>query len=150
MMQKTAWKKVLFGALALLTIYLSGSALAHRNYWAGLFWGQYLSWLPAYDPVNGPRESVETRMQYSAATDFIRGRLLSPATAKFCSYSDAKFGTAEGTIQKAMTGCVDAQNAFGASMRRYFFVSFEAGTVNQVYSVRWDGPGGELWLNKER
>ena len=100
--------------------------------------------------MNGPRESVETRMQYSAATKFIRGRLLAPATARFCPYSEVEFGTADGTIQRAMTGCVDSQNAFGASIRRYFLVSFEAGTVNEIYSVRWDGPGGELWLNKER
>ena len=48
MKQKSAWKKAIFGLLALLALYFGGAALAHRSYWVGLFWGHYLSWLPAY------------------------------------------------------------------------------------------------------
>ncbi len=36
-----------------LFVYFSAVGLAHRNYWAGLFWGTYLSWIPVCDILDG-------------------------------------------------------------------------------------------------
>jgi len=54
-----------------IVLYFGASALAYRNYWVGLFWGTYLQWLPKYDIIVGPKQSIEKRDQYDAAVKFI-------------------------------------------------------------------------------
>ena len=110
-------RKWIFIVAAVGVFYLTASTLAHRNYWAGLFWSEYLVGLPAYDIIDGPRQSIQNRLQYRAAIKFIEPRLLSPSTASFCPFSGSQFGSVGKSNQRAMVGCVDAQNTFGAMIR---------------------------------
>lgn len=113
-------------AILLLFVYFGGSALAYRNATVGRFWGVYISdWLPAYDLIEGPKETVHRYRQYRAAVAYITKRsAASPKTLEFCPYSEAEFGWYKATKEEAMSGWVDAQNAFGATIRHHVVVLF--------------------------
>ncbi len=56
------------------------------------------------------------------AQDVVENKLKSPSTAKFCSYnSDNVKDLGNGKYE--VVGYVDAQNGFGATVRKYFIVT---------------------------
>jgi hypothetical protein len=138
-------KRLMIGAFGATILYFSAVALEYRNYWAALFWDTYLSWVPAYDIVKGPQESIKTRAQYKAATEFIRERSLTPLTAKFCPFAEAKFGTYPPSKREAMVGCVDMQNAYGALIRGHFTAVFQKDDSRAVELIKWAGEDGAVW-----
>lgn len=56
------------------------------------------------------------------AQDVVRSSLKSPASAKFCSYTEATVSCDYGA-DYTIRGYVDAQNGFGATIRSYFVVT---------------------------
>ena len=144
---KRTLRRIAIAVAAASVLYFSAVALVYRNYWAGLFWGTYLSWIPAYDIVKGPQRSIKARAQYKAATDFITERSLTASTAKFCPFTEAKFGTLSATGQDAMTGWVDMQNTFGAMIRSHFTAVFRKDAPRSVAMVQWAGED-RPWLAK--
>jgi hypothetical protein len=142
---KQTVKRVIIAAAAASVLYFSAVALVYRNYWVGLFWGTYLSWIPIYDIVKGPQQSMKTRAQYKAATEFIKERSLTPSTAKFCPFAEAKFGILSATGQDAMEAWVDMQNAFGAMIRSHFTAVFRKDDPRSVAIVQWAGEDENVW-----
>ena len=57
------------------------------------------------------------------AEDKIKSLLKAPSTAEFASYSDARINQSGYTY--TITSYVDAQNSFGAKLRKYFKVRVE-------------------------
>ena len=142
---KQTLKRAGIAILVGMMLYFSAVALMYRTYWGGLFWSTYLSWIPAYDIVKGPQQSLETRAQYKAATEFIRERSLTPSTAKFCPFAEAKFGTQNVTGRKVMVAWVDMQNSFGAMIRGRFMAVFEKDNPRSVELIQWSGEDGKVW-----
>lgn len=142
------WKWYLIAIASAAALYLGGSTLAHRNYWAGLFWGEYLEWLPAYDIIDGPRQSFENRLQYRVAVKFIQPRLLTPSTASFPSFSECRFGVL--AEQRAMVCYVDSQNGFGAIIRARFQAVFMLGGNTKLSYIRWLDEDRTVWMNDQR
>lgn len=130
------------GLLTVAVLYFAAAGIAVRSYWGGLFWGTYLSWLPAYDVIKGPQQTFRERSQYRAAVAFITQRMLTPSTARFCSAGEARFGTDQDG-NPAMVGWVDAQNAFGAMIRSHFKAVFQkGGGETVVLRVEWPSDDG--------
>ncbi len=74
-----------------------------------------------------------THLAYIAAKDFMKASLKAPATADFPPFRDVTVIYKENCTH-AVTGFVDAQNSFGATIRtRYQMV-----VQNQKGSERWD------------
>lgn len=70
------------------------------------------------------------------AQDIAKSSLRSPSTAKFCSYVDASI-TCTGGNDYTVSGYVDAENGFGATVRSYFTVTLtltEKGYTNGYVS----------------
>jgi hypothetical protein len=126
------------GLLAVAILYFTAAGIAVRSYWGGLFWHTYLSWLPAYDIIRGPQQTLRERAQHKAAAAFITQRMLTPATARFCPISEARFGTDQ-SGNPAMVCWVDAQNPFGATIRSYFKAVFRKEDEKVVLQVEWSG-----------
>ena len=141
---KRILKRISIALIGMAVLYFGATALAFRSYWAGLFWNTYLSWLPIYDVIESPKHALAKRAQYRAAEAFIRERMLTPSTAKFCSIDEAKFGSDEDR-RRVMVGWVDAQNPFGAMIRQHFTVVFLKDSGAEVDYVRWAGEGGQVW-----
>lgn len=135
------------GLLALAILYFTAAGIAVRSYWPGLFWSTYLSWLPEYDLVKGPQQTLRERAQYRAAVVVITQRMLTPATAHFCTVSEAGFG-ADPSGNAVMIGWVDAQNAFGALIRSHFKAVFRKDDQKAVLQVEWfgDAAAERIWM----
>jgi hypothetical protein len=88
---------------------------------------------------------MKTRAQYKAATEFIKERSLTPSTAKFCPFAEAKFGILSATGQDAMEAWVDMQNAFGAMIRSHFTAVFRKDDPRSVAIVQWAGEDENVW-----
>jgi len=71
-----------------------------------------------------PSEHYITNQEaFYAAQEIVKENLKSPSTAKFCSYSEAKI-LYLGNGQYQVSGWVDAQNSFGAMLRKNFVATF--------------------------
>ena len=71
------------------------------------------------------------------AQDVVKGKLKSPSTAKFCSYSPDRVADL-GNNKYKITGYVDAQNSFGAMIRKNFTVTLtftESGYKNASCTI---------------
>ena len=68
--------------------------------------------------------SVSEAQVYVHATDFVRDRLSSPSTARFPTYSQGIVKNLGGN-KYGYAGYVDAQNAFGATVRSKYYVEME-------------------------
>lgn len=80
--------------------------------------------------LNGCSNEFNDISAYACAQNAVKNRLKSPSTAKFCSYTDAKI-TLSGNIY-TVSGYVDAQNGFGATIRSKFTVKL---TEESIISV---------------
>jgi hypothetical protein len=67
---------------------------------------------------------------YLMSQKFIKDRLLAPRTAQFCSFNETKV-TVEGLLFE-VSGCVDAQNVYGALVRQHYRC-----TLQYVGHDRW-------------
>lgn len=63
------------------------------------------------------------------AQHFVEGRLKSPSTAEWCSYARDFTANLESGVW-TVTGCVDSQNAFGATVRTRFTVKMTCNPEN--------------------
>ena len=146
MLKKRKFRWLVGGLSAVAILYFIAAGIAVRSYWGGLFWGTYLSWLPAYDIVRGPQQTLRERAQYKAVVTFITQRILTPATARFCSIGEARFGT-DRAGNPAMVGWVDAQNPFGAMIRSHFKAVFQKEAETVVLQVEWPSDDGseKVW-----
>ena len=61
---------------------------------------------------------VDTIEAFTLCKMYIENKLLSPTSASFCSYSDASIQASGNNV--GIIGWVDAQNAFGAQLRKKF------------------------------
>lgn len=136
---KQALKRIALALAATSVLYFSAVAVMERNYWAGMFWNTYLSWIPAYDVVKGPKQSLKIRAQYHAASEFITERSVTASTAKFCPFAKAEFGTLAVGGQDGMWAWVDMQNTFGAMIRSHFVAVFRKDNPRSVEYVQWAG-----------
>lgn len=141
---KPVAKRVGIGVLAVLVLYFGVAAVASRSSLIGLFFSTYVSWVPLYDLVDGPRTALDRRARYNSAVDFITRRMLTPSTAHFCPLGEAKFGTDDASNSQVMVGWVDAQNAFGAMIRQHFEAFYgQDGTT--VAEIHWAGERASVW-----
>lgn len=68
-----------------------------------------------------PIENSETNAKI-CAEEYVRQNLKAPSTAKFCSYANMTATNITGRTWK-VSGYVDAENSFGASIRTYWVVT---------------------------
>lgn len=121
-------------------LYSAAISVASHTYWGRLFIQTHPEYgLAIWRPI-------EHRTQYNASVKFIKDRMLTPATARFCSIGEAQFvfnndRYSDTYGRRAMSGWVDAQNAFSAMIRRRFVIVFK--NDNSVDRVTWDT--GETW-----
>lgn len=59
------------------------------------------------------------------AQDYVERQLKSPGSAKFCSYRDASVSYSSSTDKYTISGWVDAENSFGATLRSNFTVTLK-------------------------
>lgn len=62
---------------------------------------------------------------FTVALEVVRQNLKSPSTAKFCKYTEASCTYNASTNYWTVTGWVDAQNSFGATIRQNFTAKFQ-------------------------
>lgn len=142
MRMKKTLRRIGFSIVIFGFVYFAATAVATRNYWAGLWWSAYLSKIPCYDLIQGPRETYHNHIRYANAKQFILKRILTPATAQFCPIGEAKFGTYNrGDLKdrEVMLGYLDAQNSFGATIRQHFIAVYSRAEQDSVERVRWAG-----------
>lgn len=81
------------------------------------------------------------RYAYNATKDYVVNSLKSPSTAKFPGYSDAGLKVLRkiNTQQYVITGYVDAQNSFGATVRTRFTATVEQTAYRKwkLLSLKW-------------
>ena len=65
----------------------------------------------------------------TVAEKIVKDNLKSPSTAKFCSTSEAKISCSDNTW--TVSGWVDAQNSFGATLRNNYTVKFTFTSSNK-------------------
>lgn len=71
-------------------------------------------------------------LSYSYARDFIKGKLKSPSTADFPSFSKISYSYL-GDCRHNLVGYVDAQNSFGAVIRNNFNVTVKYRQSDKTY-----------------
>ncbi|MBO4501029.1 MAG: hypothetical protein J5760_02205 [Clostridia bacterium] len=88
-------------------------------------------------PQSKTSGKVSARTAWSCAQEYVKEQLVSPSSAKFCSYSNAKITVLEDNTFR-ISGYVDAQNAFGAVLRKSFTITLTVthdGALRDEYYV---------------
>lgn len=89
------------------------------------WWEKESSRNPADDQVADSGARHTDSEAWTCAKKIVKDSLKSPSTAKFCSFTECKV-THLGNGEYKVTGWVEAQNSFGATLRQNFVVTYTA------------------------
>jgi hypothetical protein len=85
-----------------------------------------------------PASGLDAKSAYRAATNFVSGRLSAPASALFAPRKECAIQERDGKFY--VKGHVDAQNGFGALLRKKFEVEVSSGNYVELVGV-WNNQG---------